>query len=216
MFAPWSKSYDRPRQHIKNQRHHFANKGPYSQSYVFFWVVTYRCESFTIKKAECWKTDIFKLWCWRRLQSPLDNREIKPVNPKINQPWIFTGRTDTNAKAPILWSSDVKSWLIGNDFDAGKDWRQEEKGTTEGEMVGWHHQLNGHEFEQILGDGEGQESLACCSSWDCEESNMTYQLHNNKIHIYIYIFIYNLFAYFCKVKYKKNKPEINEKTTEKW
>ena len=100
----------------------------------------------------------------KTLESPLDSKEIKPINPKGNQPWIFSGRTD--AKALILWPPDVKRWLVGKDLDAGKDWRREEKGTTEDEMVGWHHRLNGYEFGQIPGDGEGQGSLACRSSWD--------------------------------------------------
>ena len=98
----------------------------------------------------------------KTLEGPLDSKEIKPVNPKENQSWIFTGRTDAEAEAPILWPPDVKSWLTGKDPDAGKDWRQE-KGMTEDEMVGWHHWLNGHEFEQTLEDSEGQGSLACCS-----------------------------------------------------
>ena len=97
--------------------------------------------------------------------SPLDCKEIKPVNPKRNQSWIFIGRTDAKAEAPILWPPDAKSCLTGKDPDAGKDWRQEEKGTTEDEMVGWHHWLNEHEFEQALGVGDGQGSLACCSPW---------------------------------------------------
>ena len=100
-------------------------------------------------------------------------KEIKPVNPKGNQPWIFIGRTDAEAEAPILWPPDEKNWLIGEDPDAGKDWGQEEKGTTEDEMVGWHHWFNGHGFEQTLGDGEGQRSLVCCSPWGCKESDMT-------------------------------------------
>ena len=98
---------------------------------------------------------------------------IKPVNPKGNQLWIFIGKTDAEAEAPILWSPDAKSWLIGNDPDAGKDWGQEEKEMIEDEMVGWHHWLNGHEFEQALGDGKGQGSLVCCSSWGGKESDMT-------------------------------------------
>ena len=106
-------------------------------------------------------------------------KEIKPVNPKGNQPWIFILRTDAEAEAPILWPPDEKSWLIGEDPDAGKDWGQEEKGATEDEMVGWHHQLNGHEFEQTLGDGEGQGSLVCCSPWGCKEPYMTERLNNN-------------------------------------
>ena len=99
----------------------------------------------------------------KTLESPLDCKEIKPVHPKRNQPWMFIGRTD--AEAPILWPPDAKSQLIGKDPDTGKDWRQEEKGTTEDEMVGWHYRLNGHEFEQAPGVGEGQGSLAYCSPW---------------------------------------------------
>ena len=105
------------------------------------------------------------------LESPSDSKEIKSVNPKGNQPWIFTGRTDAEAEAPILWSPDAKSWLTGKDPDAGKDWRQEEKGATEDEMVGWHHRLDGHGFEQTPGDSEGQRSLACCSPWRHKESD---------------------------------------------
>ena len=104
----------------------------------------------------------------KTLESPLDCKEIKPVNPKGNQPWIFIGRTDAEAEPPILWPKDVKNWLIGKDPDAGKDWRQEEKGTTEDEMVGWHHWLDGHEFEQSPGVGEGQGSLACRIRHDWE------------------------------------------------
>ena len=110
------------------------------------------------------RTDAFELWYWRRLMSLLDCK-IKPVNPKGNQPWKFTGRTDVEAEAPTLWPPDVKSWFTGKDPDAGKDWRREEKGTTEDEIVGWHHQLNKHDHEQALGDGKGQGSLAHCSLW---------------------------------------------------
>ena len=127
-----------------------------------FPVVTYGCESLTIKKAEHQRIDAFQLWCWRGL---LDSKEIQPVHPKGNQSWIFTGRTDAEAEATILWPPDVKNWLIGKDHDAGKDWRQKEKRVTEDEMVGWHHWFNGHEFEQTLGDGEGQGSLVCCNPW---------------------------------------------------
>ena len=115
----------------------------------------------------------------KTLESPLDCKEIKPVNPKGNQPWIFIGRTDGEAEASILWPPDGKSWLNGKDPDAGEDQRQEEKGTTEDEMVGWHHWLNGHEFEQILGDGERQRSLVCCSPWGCKELGMPKLLNNN-------------------------------------
>ena len=120
-----------------------------------------------------------KNWCFwpvvleKTLESPLDCKEIKPVNPKGNQPWIFIGKTDAGAEAPILWPPDVKSWLIGKDPDAEKDWGQEEKGVTEDEKIGWHHWLNGHEFEQAPGDDEGQGSLACCSPWGWKESDMT-------------------------------------------
>ena len=121
-------------------------------------------------------TEKLMLWTMvleKTLESPLDCKDIKPVNPKGNQSWIFTGRTDAKAEAPILWPTDVKNWLIGKDPDAGKDWRQEEKRMTEDEMVGWYHWLNGHEFEQALGAGDEQESLACCSPWSCKESDMT-------------------------------------------
>ena len=115
---------------------------------MVFPVVMYGCESWTVKKPEHRRIDAFELWCWRRLfESPLDCKEIKPVHPKGNQSWIFIGRTDAETETPVLWPPDAKNWLTGKDTDAGKDWRQEEKGTTEDEMVGWHHQLNGHEFE---------------------------------------------------------------------
>ena len=110
----------------------------------------------------------------------MDNKEIKPVNPKGNQSWMFIGRTYAEAETPILWLPDVKSWLIRKDPDAGKDWRQEEKGMTEYELVGWHHQLNGHKFEQSLGGDEGQGSLVFCSPWCHKESDMTEQLNNYK------------------------------------
>ena len=128
----------------------------------------YRCESLTIKKAKCQRIDAFEIVVLEKtLESPLDCKEIQPVHLKGNQSWIFIGRTD--AEAPILWPPDTKSWLIGKDPDAGKDWRQEAKGTTEDEMVGWYHQLDGHEFVQALGDGEGQGSLVCCSLWSHKE-----------------------------------------------
>ena len=107
----------------------------------------------------------------------LDCKEIKPVNPKGNQSWIFIGRTDAKAEVPILWPPDAKNWLIGKDPDAGKDWRQEEKGTTEDEMVGWHHRLDRHEFDQAPGVGDGQGNLACCSPWSCKQLDTTEQLN---------------------------------------
>ena len=125
----------------------------------------YVCDSWTIKKAECQRTDAFELWCWRRLESPLDCKEIQPVHPKGDQFWIFVGKTDGEAETPILWPPDAKSSLIGKDPEAGKDWGQDEKWAIEDELVGWHHRLNGHEFEQAPGVGDGQGSLACCSPW---------------------------------------------------
>ena len=123
-----------------------------------------------------------KNWCFwtvvlgKTLESPLDCKEIKPVHPKGNQSWILIGKTDAKAEVPILWSPDLKNWLIWKDPDAGKDWRQK-KGMTEDEMVGWDHWLNGHEFEQAPGVGDGQGSLSNCSPWDQKESDMTEQLN---------------------------------------
>ena len=125
--------------------------------------VMYGCEYWTIKKAECQRLDAFELRCWQRLLSLLHCKEIQPVHPKGNQSWIFTVRTDAEAETLILWPPDAKSWLIWKDPDAGKDWGQEEKGTTEDEMAGWHHWLNGRESEWTPGDGDGQGGLACCS-----------------------------------------------------
>ena len=144
---------------------------------MVFPVVMEGCESWTIKKAECQRNDAFELWCWRRLEILLDCKEIKPVNSKGNQSWMFFGRIDAEAEVPILWPPDAKNRLIWKDSDSGKGWRQEEKGTTEDEMVGWHHQLHGHEFEQVLGVGDGQGSLVCCSPWGPKESVMTEQLN---------------------------------------
>ena len=139
MLVPWKNCYEQPKQHIKKQRHYFANKGLSSQSNGFFPVVMYGCEGCTIKKAEHWRIDAFELWCWRRLLRVLwtARRSNQPILKEISE-----------AEAPIRWPPDVKNWLIWKDPDAGKDWRQEEKGSTEDEVVGWHHQLNGHEFEQ--------------------------------------------------------------------
>ena len=148
---------------------------------MVFPVVRYGCESWTLKKAERWRTDCFKyVLLDKTLESPLDSKEIKPVNPKGNQCWMFIGRTGAEAEAPILWSPIEKSQFIGKDPDAGKDWGQEEKGVTEDEMVEWHQQLNAHEFEQTPGDSEGQRSLACCSPWGCKELDTTKRLNSNK------------------------------------
>ena len=111
------------------------------------------------------------------VESALDRKEIQPAHLKGDQSWVFTGRTDAQAENPVLWPPDAKNWLTGKDPDAGKDWSQEEKGTTEDEMVGWHHLLDGHEFEQALGVGDGQGGLACCSPWGFKESDTTEQLN---------------------------------------
>ena len=150
--------------HRKN--HGFMTAGKTSNS-VQMWELDHK-EVWALKNWSFW-TVVLK----NTLENPLDCKEIKPVNPKGNQSWIFTGGIDTKAEAPVLQPPDAKNWLIGKDPDAGKDWRQEEKGMTEDEMVGWHHWLNGHEFEQALGDGEGQGSLACCSTWGHQESDIT-------------------------------------------
>ena len=143
----------------------------FSSSHVCIWELDHK-ESWVPKNLCFWTVVLEKT-----LESPLDSKEIKPVNPKGNQSWIFIGRTDAKAEAPILWPPDVKNWLIRKDPDAGKDWRQEEKGTTEDEMVGWQNRLNGHEFEQAPGVGDGQGGLACCSPWGCKESDMTERLN---------------------------------------
>ena len=172
-YACSLESYDKPRQRIEKQRHHFADKGPHSQSY-----------GFSNSHIRMWELDhkkdgVPKNWCFqiavleRTLESSLDRKEIKSVNPKRNKPWIIFGRTDAEAESPILWPPDAKSWLIGKDPDAGKDWEQEVKGITEDEMVGWHRWLNGHAFEQAPGDTEGQGILECYSPWGGKESDTT-------------------------------------------
>ena len=182
MVAPWKKSYDKPRQHVQKQRHYFVNKGPYSQSYgfsrshVWMWEVDHK---------EGW---VSKNWClWtvaleKTLDSPLDYKEMKPVNPKENKSWIFIGRTDAKTEVPILWPSDARNWLIRKDLDDGKVRRQEEKVMTEDEMVGWRHWLDGHEFEQAPGIGKG--SLACFSPCDCKESDRAEQLNWTELGLY--------------------------------
>ena len=135
--------------------------------YGRMWALDYR-ESWAPKNWCFWTVVLEKI-----LQSPLDWKEIKSVNPKRNQPWIFIGRTDAKAEAPILWLPDARNWLTGKDPDAGKDWRREEKGTTEDEMAGWHHRLDGREFEWTPGVGDGQGGLVCCSPWGRKESDTT-------------------------------------------
>ena len=187
MLAPWKKSYDQPRQHIKKQRHYFANKGPYSQSFGFssshVWMWELDCKESWVPRNWCFWSVVLE----KTLEIPLDCKEIQPVHSEGDQPWDFFGGTDAKAETPVLWPPDAKSWLIGKDPDAGKDWGQEEKGTTEDEMVGWHHRLNGHDFEQTLGVGDGQRSLACCSPWGHEESDTTERLNRTELRYTLYI-----------------------------
>ena len=158
-------------QHIKKQRHYFANKCPSSQSYglssghVWMWELDHK---------ERWAPKSWCFWTVVLEKSPLVWKKIQLVHPKGNQSWIFIGRTDAEAETPILWLLDAKYWLTGKDPDAGKDWRQE-KGMTKDEIVGWHHWLYGHEFEQAPGVGDGQGSLVCCSPWGHKESDRTEQ-----------------------------------------
>ena len=152
MLSPWKESHGKLRQHTWKQRNHFANKGPSSQSY-----------GFSYSHVQMWQLDHKEGFWIVVLEKTFDWKEIKPVNPKRNQPWIFIGRIDAEAETLILWPPDAKSRLVRKDPDDGEDWEQEEKWMTENEMVGWHHWHNGHEFEQAPGDGEGQCSLAWCS-----------------------------------------------------
>ena len=166
-----------PRQCIKKQRHHFADKDPYSQSY-----------SFSVSHVQMWALDhnegwAPKNWCFwivvleKTLESPLDFMEIQPVHPKGDQSWVFIRRNDVEGETPILWPPDAKSWLIWKDPDARKDRGEEEKETTEDEMVGWHHQLDGYGFGWNLGVCDGQGGLACCGSWVHKELDTTERLN---------------------------------------
>ena len=145
---------------------------------------------------DCEESWALKNWCFwnvvleKTLESPLDCKEIQSVHSKGDQPWVFFGRTDTKAESPIVWLPHAKSWLIGKDSDAGRDWGQEEKGTTEDEMAEWHHWLNGHEFRWTPGVGDGQGGLACCGSWGCKESDTTERLNWTELSI-IYYFLWN-------------------------
>ena len=163
-------------EHIEKQRHYFANKGPSSQSYgfssshVWMWELDYK---------EGW---VPKNWCFRlmllekALESLLDCKDIQPVHSERYQPWDFFESNDGKAETPALWPPYAKSWLIGKDSDAGRDWGQEEKGMTEDEMAGWHHLPDGRESQWTLGVGDGQGGLACCDSWGLKESDTTEQL----------------------------------------
>ena len=167
---------NQPRQNVKNQRHYFTNKGPSSQSYglssshIWMWVLDHK---------ESWAP---KNWCFwtvvlEKTESPLDCKEIQPVHPKGDHSWVFIGRTDAETETPKLWPPDVKSWLVWKDPDAGKDWRWEEKGTTENEMVGCITDSMDISLSKFLGVGDGQGGLACCSPWGRKESDTTEQLN---------------------------------------
>ena len=151
----------------------FVNKKDIKMVFFVNIIVKLNVWMWELVNKENWRIDALTVVLEKTLESPLDSKETKPVNPKGNQPWIFIGRTDAEAKASVPWPPEVKSQLIGEDPDAGKDWRREEKGMTEDEMIGWHHWLNGHEFEQALGVSEGQGSPACCSLWGCKELDTT-------------------------------------------
>ena len=170
-ITSWQESDDKPRQCVEEQTYYSANKDPYSQGYglpsghIWLWELDQ-------KKAECQRIDAFStVVLGKTPESPLDNKKIKPVNLKGDQPWIFTRRTDTEAEAPVFWSSDVNRQLTGKLPDAGKDWGQKEKKASEDEMAEWHRWCRGHEVRQIPGDGEGQGGMACCSPWGHKESD---------------------------------------------
>ena len=169
--------FGHPRQHIKDQRHYFADKGPSSQSYGFssshVWI-------WEIDLKETWE---LKNWCFwtvvleKTLESPLDCKEIQPVHSKGDQSWVFFGRTDAKAETPVLWPPHAKSWVIGKDSDAGRDWGQEEKGMTEVEIAGWHHRLDEREFGWIPGVGDGHGGLVCYDWWGRKVSHTTERLN---------------------------------------
>ena len=164
MFSPWKKNYDKPRQPIKKHRHYFATKIHLVKAMIFP-VVMYGSENWAMKNAEGWKIDAFELWCWRRLlRVPWTARRsnqsiLKEISPEYSLKGLMA-----EAEPLILWPPDVKNWLIRKDPDSGKDWRQEDKGMTEDKMVEWHHRLDGLEFEQALGVGDGQRSLESMGS----------------------------------------------------
>ena len=166
---------------LKKQRYYFADKGLSSQSYgfssshVWMWELDHK-ESWALKSWCFWTVVLEKT-----LKSPLDCKEIQPVHPKGNQPWVFIRRTDVEAEIPTPWPPDAKNWLTEKDPEARKDWKQEEKGMTEDKMVGWHHWLNGHEFEQAPGVGDGQGSLVCYSPWSGKELDMTEWLNRPEL-----------------------------------
>ena len=178
MLVPWKKSYDKPRQHIEKQRHHFVNKGLYSQSYdvsschVWMWQLD-------IQNTECWRIDAFEWWCWRRhlrvaWTAKRSNQSILKINPEYSLEGLLL-KLKLQYFGHLMW----RAFLLEKDPEAGKDWGQEGKGASEDEMIGWHHQLSGHEFVQSPGGGEGQGCLVCCGPWGHKESYTNEWLNNN-------------------------------------
>ena len=163
---------------------------------MVFPVVMYGCESWTVKKAEHRRSDAFQLWCWRRLlRVPWTARRSNQSTLKEISPGISLEGLDAKAETPVLWPPDAKSWLIGRDSDAGRDWGQEEKGTTEDEVAGWHHRLNGRESEWTPGVGDGQGGLACCNPWGCKESDTTERLNWTELNFLTYYLSISLVHY---------------------
>ena len=171
-LSPWKESYDQPRWHIQKQRHYLTNKGPSSQGYGFssshVWMWKLDCEEGWVPKNWSFWTVLLE----KTLENPLDCKEIQPVHSKGDQSWVFFGRNDAKAEIPVLWPPHAKSWLIGKDSDAGRDW-----GPEEDEMVGRYHRLDAHEFGWTLGVGDGQGGLACCDSLGHKESDTTERLN---------------------------------------
>ena len=184
MLAPWKKNCDRPRQHIKKQRHYFADIVPSSQNYGFSSSHVWLWEFLSIKKAEHQIIDAFELWCWRRLlKVPWTSRRsnqsiLKEISPEYSLEGLML-----KLKLQYFWPPDAKNWLTGKDPDSGKDWKWKEKGTTEDEIVGWHHWLNGHEFEQSLEVSDGLGGLVCSSPWGHKESDTTKWLNWTELNL---------------------------------
>ena len=200
---------------ILKSRHYFGNKGPSNQGYGFsnghVWMWELDCEESWVLKNWCFWTVVLE----KTLESPLGCKKIQPVHPKEDQSWVFIGRTDVEAETPILWPPDAKSWLTWKDPDTGKDWRREEKGTTENEMVGWHHQLNGHGFECTLGVGDGQGGLVCWGAWGRKESDMTERLSWIELNTCFWTsWAWNTeTVQYCTVKYTEAPPLVVDART---
>ena len=179
MIASWQESCDKPRQCVEKQRHCSADRGPYNQGYslhrghIRLWNMD--SEEGRGPKNWCLQTVVLE----KTLESPLDSKEIKPVNLKGNQPWILIGMTDGDAEARVFWLSDANSWIIEKVPDAGKDLEQKGKRASEDKMAGWHHRFKGRDLGQTSRDGEGQGGLSCCGSWSHNELDMTGWLNNN-------------------------------------